>query len=155
MTETSFASRIGPVAERAVQPRVKARAGNLQNRAHPADWPDMAMLSYEGEPHVASLAKNAAAFFRMSRHSQGKQSTGLFSCPAHTLSLATSFFRAAISAIWHAAGHCLETPLRVPPLPHESNAAAHSRQYPDPEMLAPQQRLDWTCRVFVPLQVLV
>ncbi|GJE03613.1 hypothetical protein GMJLKIPL_5570 [Methylobacterium isbiliense] len=38
-----------------------------QRNAHPRDRPDGAMLCDEGELHIASLAKYAAAFPRMSR----------------------------------------------------------------------------------------
>jgi hypothetical protein len=45
---------------------MEARARYIQNFAEPADWPDVTMLCNEGEPHIASRAKKAVAFFRKS-----------------------------------------------------------------------------------------
>ena len=50
------------LAEWPSEPRVETGSGDTQNPAHPADRPDMPMLRNEGESHVASRAKYAAAF---------------------------------------------------------------------------------------------
>ena len=46
---------------------MEARSGDAQRFALPCHRPYRAVLRDEGELHVASLAKKAAAFFRMSR----------------------------------------------------------------------------------------
>ena len=68
---------------RTVEPEVEAGARDNKDLTQPTDWPDMAVLGDAGEPHIASRAKKAAAFFRMSRSAQRR---------------ATSVFSAAISA---------------------------------------------------------
>ena len=70
-------------AGRAVEPGVEARTRDFQHLAEPTDRPDMSMSDNEGEPHIASHAKKAAAFLRMSRSARSRT---------------TSFFKAAISA---------------------------------------------------------
>src|SRR5206468_8590664 len=52
---------------RAAHPGVVASRGNLQRFAKQTHGPLMLVFVDEAEGHVASLAKNAAAFFRMSR----------------------------------------------------------------------------------------
>src|ERR1044072_5838163 len=59
-------------AGRPREPSLKARAGNVQDRAHPGDRPDGSMLGNEREPHSASRAKKAVAFFRMSRSARSR-----------------------------------------------------------------------------------
>src|ERR1051325_277805 len=56
-----------PGAGLALEPRVEPAAGHLQHTAHHRDGPYLAMLLDEGELHGCSLAKNAAAFFKISR----------------------------------------------------------------------------------------
>ncbi len=56
-----------PPARAPIEPGMEARAGDIQRFAQPRHRPDAPVLRDEGEPHVASLAKKAAAFFRMSR----------------------------------------------------------------------------------------
>src|SRR5690606_20245726 len=57
----------GASAGAAVEPGMEARAGDIQRLAQPCHRPDVPVLRDESEPHIASLAKKAAAFFRMSR----------------------------------------------------------------------------------------
>lgn len=47
-----------------VEPSMEAGTRYLKSIAHPTDRPDMPVLHDEGELHVDSLAKNAAAFLR-------------------------------------------------------------------------------------------
>src|SRR5690606_31570424 len=57
----------GAGAGAAVEPGMEARAGDIQSVAQPCHRPDVPVLRDKGEPHITSLAKKAAAFFRMSR----------------------------------------------------------------------------------------
>ena len=59
-------------AGRTVQPGMEARSRHVQHVAQPADEPDVAVFGDEGEPQVASRAKKAAAFFRMSRFARSR-----------------------------------------------------------------------------------
>lgn len=85
------------------EPGMEAGPRDLQNLAEPADRPDVAVFGDEGESHIASRAKKAAAFFRMSRSARSR---------------ATSFFKAAIS----------DRSARICPFP--GNAAAGLRSVP-------------------------
>lgn len=70
-------------AGRAVEPSIEAGTHNIQHVTQLADRPDVAVFGDEGEPHFASRAKKAAAFFKMSRSARRR---------------ATFFFSTAISA---------------------------------------------------------
>ena len=50
-----------------VEPLVERSTRDFQNAAHHDDRPAMLMLRNELQPHPFSLAKNAVAFFKMSR----------------------------------------------------------------------------------------
>src|SRR5437867_722086 len=56
----------------ALPPGVVAGGGNLQRFTEQADGPPVLVLVDEAVRHVASLAKNAAAFFRMSRSASSR-----------------------------------------------------------------------------------
>src|SRR5262249_54031720 len=56
-----------PCGRRAAQPGVVAGGGGLERLAHQADGPLILVGFDEAEGHVGLLAKNAAAFFRISR----------------------------------------------------------------------------------------
>ena len=53
----------GAGAWASVEPGMEARAGDIQRIAQPCHRPDGPVLRDESEPHIASLAKKAAAFF--------------------------------------------------------------------------------------------
>src|SRR5437660_5912785 len=59
-------------AARSLPPSIVASGGNLQRLAQQADRPPVLVLVDEAEGHIASLAKNAAAFFRMSRSAKSR-----------------------------------------------------------------------------------
>src|SRR3974390_2171833 len=52
---------------RSCQPGIEATPRDTERPAHPVHGPDSPVLRNEGELHVVSFAKKAAAFFRMSR----------------------------------------------------------------------------------------
>src|SRR5262249_46429854 len=56
-----------PIAAGALPPGIVAGGGSLQRFAQQPHGPLVAVFVDEAVGHVASLAKNAAAFFRMSR----------------------------------------------------------------------------------------
>src|ERR1700733_6019624 len=62
-----FASPPLAFTDRPATPGVKAAGTHLQNPAHRLDAKGLAMLLNPGELHGCSLAKNAAAFFKISR----------------------------------------------------------------------------------------
>src|SRR5262249_59233553 len=55
------------IARGARAPGVEALGGDAEGLAHRGHGPDVLVLLDEGEDHSASLAKNAVAFFKMSR----------------------------------------------------------------------------------------
>src|SRR5262249_11524475 len=63
---------LSPLAAGPLPPGVVAGRGDLQRLTEQADGPVVLVLVDEAEGHVASLAKNAAAFFRMSRSASSR-----------------------------------------------------------------------------------
>ncbi len=59
----------GPIRERLVHPGVEPAADDSQNPAQRPDWESIPIGMDEGVLYSGSLAKYAAAFFRMSRSS--------------------------------------------------------------------------------------
>ena len=59
----------GPLAQRVLEPSVETARMDAQATAHRPHRKQGAMLSDERAPHLASLAKYAVAFFRISRSS--------------------------------------------------------------------------------------
>ncbi len=57
------------VRQRSVDPGIEAARGDLEDLAHPADREPITLRVDEGVLYSDSLAKYAAAFFRMSRSS--------------------------------------------------------------------------------------
>jgi len=108
-------------AGRVVEPSLEARTQELQHLAgptdrptdRPTDTPDTSLPDNEGKPHIASRAKKAAAFFRMSRSARSRT---------------TSFFKAAITAgLARSRERRQQEPRSIP----VSSAEARSRRYPD------------------------
>src|SRR5262249_21996129 len=107
------------------EPGVEAGGRDIEDLAHQRDGPARAVLVDEGEDHIASLAKNAVAFFKRSRSISRRRFSAL--------SLWTSASRAgrlplpgkASLSPWSSFSKaCFQVRSRFSPMPRERAASA-------------------------------